>query len=78
LQSAIRAAVFFRDIKTRLDPAAHDAVDSLQGMCDQRRQFDHQARIHFWLHNWLWIHLPLSVALIVLMFWHIVVALKYW
>jgi hypothetical protein len=38
---------------------------------------DDQARIHFWLHNWLWIHLPLSIALIVLMFVHVFFALKY-
>ena len=53
-------------------------VDALSNLCDQRRQFDHQARLHYWLHNWLWIHLPLSLALIVLMFVHIVRTLQYW
>ena len=47
-------------------------------MCEERRQWDRQARLHFWLHNWLWVHFPLSVALVVLMFVHIWAALKYW
>ena len=34
--------------------------------------------MHRWLHNWLIIHLPLSVALVILMFVHVWVALKYW
>jgi hypothetical protein len=31
-----------------------------------------------WLHNWVLIHLPLSVALTVLLAAHAVTALKYW
>jgi hypothetical protein len=73
-----RATVLFQDLKTKLPPAAHKAVDTLASFCDQRRQFDQQARLHFWLHNWLWIHLPLSIALVVLMGVHVYVALKYW
>jgi len=68
----------FNDLKLRLDERAHEAVDALSNLCDQRRQFDHQARLHFWLHNWLWVHLPLSLALIVLMFVHIWRTLQYW
>lgn len=78
LRAPGRAAVAFQDLRIKLPPAAHDAVDALENLCEQRRQFDRQAWLHFWLHNWLWIHLPLSVALVVLMILHIVVALKYW
>ena len=46
-------------------------------MCEQRRQLYNQARIQYWLHNWLWFHLPLSVALIVLMFVHVIYAIEY-
>jgi hypothetical protein len=70
--------VIFQDLRSHLDPAAHGAVDALEDLCFQRRQFDTQARIQFWLHNWLWVHLPLSAALIVLMFVHIWAALKFW
>ncbi len=73
-----RAAVLFADLRTRLAPAAHPAVGALESLCEQRRELDQQARIHFWLHNWLCIHLPLSVALIVLMIIHAVAAVRYW
>jgi hypothetical protein len=73
-----RAAAMFQDLKTRLPPEARAAADSLEVFCTQRRQLDAEARIHVWLHNWLWIHFPVSVALVVLMFVHVWVAVKYW
>jgi hypothetical protein len=78
LRQPARAAAMFRNLRTLLPKHAHETVDALENGCDQRRQFDRQARLHFWLHSWLWLHLPLAAALIVLMFVHIVVALKYW
>jgi hypothetical protein len=78
LRQAPRSATLFQELRTRLNPAAHEAVAALEGLCEQRRQLDRQARIHFWLHNWLCVHLPLSVALIVLMFVHVIVAIQYW
>jgi hypothetical protein len=72
-----RAAILFQDARTRLPQPAYGALASLEGMCDQRRQLDDQRRIHFWLHNWLWFHLPISIALILLMFVHVFYALKY-
>jgi hypothetical protein len=78
LRNPNRAAVMFQDFKAKLPASAHGSVDTLETFCDQRRQWTEQARIHFWLHNWLWVHFPLSVSLIVLMAVHIWVALKYW
>ena len=78
LASRAQAGGIFDELKLRVDDRAHEAVDALANLCDQRRQFDRQARLHSWLHNWLWIHLPLSLALIVLMFVHIVRTLQYW
>lgn len=78
LQNVSRSAVLFQDLKIKLAPAAHDALAALEGLCAQRRQLDVQARLHFWLHSWLWVHLPLSAALVLLMFLHIWAALKYW
>jgi hypothetical protein len=77
LRVSSRAAVLFQEARTRLPREAHSAVNDLEGMAEQRRQMDAQARLHFWLHNWLWVHLPLSIALIVLMFVHVFYALKY-
>ncbi|GIW80889.1 MAG: hypothetical protein KatS3mg105_2696 [Gemmatales bacterium] len=73
-----RAATMFESLRTRLPTEAHATVEALESFCDQRRQFEQQARWHFWLHSWLCIHLPLSAALIVFMFLHIFVAVKYW
>jgi hypothetical protein len=78
LQAPNKAALIFRDLRTRVAPAAHPAANTLESLCDQRRQLDTQRRLHFWLHNWLWVHLPLSAALAVLMILHSWVALKYW
>jgi len=36
-----------------------------------------QARLHRWLHAWLLVHVPLSIALILLGAVHAVVALRY-
>ena len=77
LAVAKRASAWFRNLKTWLDPAAHGVVDLLQDVCDQKRQFDRQTRLHAWLHAWLCVHLPLSVALLILMLAHIYFALKY-
>lgn len=67
----------FQEVRTRTPPAAHEPLAALEDLCRQRRQLDEQARLHWWLHSWLWVHLPLSAALIVLMFVHVFVTLKY-
>ena len=78
LANELQAGNFFAGLRNKLPTPAHIAVDHLEGVCDQRRQFDLQARLHAWLHGWLWIHLPFSVALVLLMFVHVFVAVKYW
>jgi hypothetical protein len=78
LADAARSANFFRGLRDQLPVGYHSTIDRLEACCDQRRQFALQARLHFWLHNWLWVHLPLSAALVVLMLVHVVVALKFW
>ena len=72
-----RCAMFFRNLRAAVEPEVHGAVDVLENYCDQRRQFDRQARLQRWLHGWLLVHLPLSIILMVLMFVHAYVALKY-
>ena len=78
LRTGPRAAEFFRTLRESINPEAGSVVGHVADLCDQRRQFDVQERLHFWLHNWLLVHLPLSAALIVLMFVHAFVAIKYW
>ncbi len=68
----------FHELRLRVGPAAEPAVHALEKVCEQRRQFDRQARLHFWLHSWLCIHLPVSAALLGLMALHAWKALEYW
>ncbi len=68
---------FFR-LRGVVPEAAASSVDRLRELADLRRQWDSQAQVHFWLHNWLLLHLPLSVAMTGLMLLHAVRALKYW
>lgn len=63
---------------TRQFPNNSDELARLKSLVDDRRRYDKQARIHGWLHNWILVHVPLSVALCVALVFHIVTALKYW
>jgi hypothetical protein len=72
-----KADFIFQELRNKLGPATNEAIGILENLCDQRRQLDRQRRLHFWLHNWLIVHLPLSIALVFLMGVHIWVALKY-
>ena len=72
-----RSTEYFRDLRKRIPAEAQPALTALENWCNQRRQFELQARLHWWLHSWLAIHLPVSLALLILLIWHIVVALKY-
>jgi hypothetical protein len=77
LGSEAEAKAIFEALRDRLPRKAHDALDQLESLCNRRRQFDLQTRLHFWLHWWLGLHVALSVALTLLMIVHAVLALKY-
>lgn len=68
----------FGRLREAVPEEARHTLDRLQELADLRRRWDFQARINFWLHNWLLFHLPLSVAMTALMILHAVRALKYW
>ena len=68
---------FFAELADKLDPDAHFVIDELKCWCDERRQLDQQKTLHHWLHLWLLVHLPLSLALLVIVVWHAIVATKY-
>jgi hypothetical protein len=54
-----------------------DKVTELETLCEEHRQLVLQQRLHHWLHVWLLIHIPLSVALLVLGVVHVVASLYY-
>ncbi len=77
LKEPARQLAFFNDLKDKTPAPAHYVVDQLASWCNERRQLDHQQTLHRWLHLWLSIHLPMSLALLVLMIWHAIVASRY-
>jgi hypothetical protein len=54
-----------------------EKLAELATLCEERRQFGEQERIHFWLHAWLSVHVPLSVGLLVLTVAHVVSAVYF-
>ncbi|MFM8250353.1 MAG: hypothetical protein ACKOBW_02020 [Planctomycetota bacterium] len=75
--TAQRINWYFDDLRRRVRPEVATAVDQIEQLCLRRRQHQTQRRIHFWLHSWLSVHLPLSVGLMILLLAHIVIALIY-
>ena len=71
------AAALFRHLRALAPPALHDALGELEAICDERRQLAEQKRLHHWLHGWLLVHVPLSMALLLLAVVHAVVSLRY-
>lgn len=68
---------YFDDLRLRVAPELRTLVGQLEELCDRRRQLVLQQRLHFWLHNWVWVHLPLSVGLMLLLAAHVVFALMF-
>jgi hypothetical protein len=77
LEDQAQAASVFAGLRTLLPTAAHNTLSDLEDMCDEARQLLRQERLHRWLHGWLLLHIPLSLALVLLGAMHAVMALRY-
>jgi hypothetical protein len=77
LSDEARAASAFAALRTLLPGPAHGTLDDLADICDEARQLRKQERLHRWLHGWLLLHIPLSLALILLGAVHAVMALRW-
>lgn len=77
LDTPQQQAAYFDDLQRRVPPALREVVRELQSLCARKREWLLQRRLHFWLHNWLWLHLPLSLVLLVLLAAHVVLALAF-
>lgn len=71
------ARTIFVKLRTVLPLETHDAVKSLEDICEEERQLRRQTRLHHWLHGWLMLHIPLSFALLLLGCVHAFMALRY-
>lgn len=70
-------AGYFVRLRTLLPLAAHDVISDVEQICDERRQLALQQRLHYRLHSWLYLHVPLSMAFLVLVVVHAVWSLRY-
>jgi hypothetical protein len=70
-------AGYFGHLRTIMPVAAHQVLEDLESICEERRQLMVQRRLHRWLHTWLLVHVPLSFALLVLTAVHGVLSLRY-
>jgi hypothetical protein len=77
LADAAKAGTAFTGLRALLPAPAHVTLTDLEDICDEARQLTRQERLHRWLHGWLLLHIPLSLALILLGAIHAVMALRY-
>ena len=77
LRSRAYSGEFFRKVRELLPERARPTATAIEEICEEKRQLDRQRTLHSVLHAWLFCHIPLSIALIVLGFVHAFGALRY-
>jgi hypothetical protein len=77
LGDAAQARSAYTQLRTLVPASLHTAIEDLEGICEEERQLTRQSQLHRWLHGWLLLHIPLSLALILLGAIHAVMALRY-
>jgi len=77
LRDADKAHGAFAGLQTLMPQAAQATLQDLEDICDEARQLVRQEQLHRLLHGWLLVHIPLSLALILLGAVHAVMALRY-
>jgi hypothetical protein len=77
LSDADKAHGAFSGLRTLMPQAAQATVQDLEDICDEARQLVRQEQLHRLLHGWLLVHIPISLALILLGAVHAVMALRY-
>jgi hypothetical protein len=65
----------FRNLKLRVHEMHRPRVDEMHRWCEERRLTDIQLRLQNWLHGWLFVHVPLSLLLLLMTVWHAFVTL---
>ncbi len=67
----------FLRLRKLVPSALHEIIEDLEDICEEKRDLDRQSRMHRILHGWLFVHVPLSYALMVLGTIHAILALRY-
>ena len=77
LADRAHSALMFEKVRALVPGAFHSSIADLENICEEERQLIQQTHLHAVLHMWQLVHVPLSIALLVLAVVHIVVALRY-
>jgi hypothetical protein len=77
LSDSAKASSMFEGLRRLLPPQVHEMLKDLADICEEERQLSKQARLHHWLHGWLMLHIPLSLALLLLGAAHAFMSLRY-
>jgi hypothetical protein len=77
LADAQKSALVFEALFRTVPVVLHPVLTDIQSICEEERQLIRQRKIYHWLHVWLLVHVPLSIALLVLGGVHAIVALRY-
>lgn len=72
-----QAALRFEKLRALLPAVFHPAIADLENICEEERQLMRQSKMHGILHGWQLVHVPISIALLVLAIVHVVVSLRY-
>jgi hypothetical protein len=67
----------FSAIRASVSPVYYGVLEDLENICEEQRQLNQQVRLYHWLHAWQLVHVPTSIALLVLGGIHAVMALRY-
>src|SRR5580692_4774469 len=72
-----RSSEVFESLRRITAASVHPVLNDLENICEEEYQLSRQVRIYRWLHAWLLVHVPLSIALLALAAVHAVMALRY-
>jgi hypothetical protein len=75
--NSVKSAAVFNSLRRMLPKPVHAVLEDLEGICEEERQLSRQRKFYHLLHGWLLVHVPASIALLVLGGIHAVVALRY-
>jgi hypothetical protein len=77
LANPLKARKFFDALRRQSPSAIHQALGDLEAICEEERQLTRQRHLHYWLHGWLLVHVPVSITLLVLGAVHAFAAIRY-
>jgi hypothetical protein len=76
LSSRRRSHDYFDALRASAGDEGQETVNALEQLCDKTRDLNLQQRLHYLLHGWLAVHLPLSISLLILLVIHVIYALR--